>query len=68
MKNRIDIWLERVTFGVALVRVLRGDDPKRVSADVDRINNEAVKLRTAIQAAMNERAPAPSSEGSKPDA
>lgn len=53
-RDRLDVWLERLTYGVALVRVLRGDDPAEVSKDVERMNEKAVALRDAIAREVGE--------------
>ncbi len=66
-QDTLDRWLKGATFAVALVRVLRGDDPAAVVADVELMNERAAGLKKTIDDHM--RAPssaAPSSPGSSP--
>lgn len=56
-KDRVDRLLQHLTFGVALVRVLRGDKPSDVAADVDAINSKAAELKASIDAHMGKDDP-----------
>lgn len=60
-RDAFDILLQRVTFGVTLVRILRGEDPKQVERDVQEMNERAERLRKAIDHHVD-GAPAPSAE------
>jgi hypothetical protein len=48
-RDRIDLWLQRATYGVALLRVLRGESATTVVAETEAMVERAKKLRDQIE-------------------
>jgi hypothetical protein len=63
-RTRVDRWLEGAGFAIALIRVLRGEQPDRVIAQTREMVTKADTLRASIDAHMGEAEPAARPAGS----